>query len=167
MIDEINSVLNILDSEKDPLLIELLKQKKETKAKIGKFEFDVNEVKPAKNRIDKVLYYAKEEFLSNNTKYDKIQSILKNFSCQNCPFSVDKFIPNNGYSHGGYSVKWRDENRLGCQRCDQKKDKLIDYAYNLDLSVEQQFKQVVTNEVIDTFTLIFIIEKKLKQLKTK
>lgn len=160
MIEQIDSVLEILDGEKDHLLIELLKQKKETKVKISKFEFDSNNAKTAKSRINNVLYNAKEELLSNYPAYGKIRSILERFGCYECPFGVTTYI-------NGYNTKRPNKERIGCKRCSYKKEKFYDYLENLETSIDKTFESLVTNELIDTYTLIFIIEKKLKELKTK
>jgi hypothetical protein len=160
MNSEIDLVISLLDKDKDCLLIALLRQKKESKVFIQNKEFDAADCVIAKKRIDKLLIFTKEQILDNHKYYRKIENILEKNSCYGCRFSVKKWNEKNCFQ---YNVP--DNSRLGCSACAIKKDKFSEYLEGIDAAIDLQFKTLITKELIETYTLLFILEKKLKQTK--
>ena len=94
MISEIDSVLSLLDDNKDALLINLLNEKKSTKVLINEMEFDANCIKQSERVCNEILDDAVDETLENSPYYQKLQRI-QGIDCDGCKYA--EFVPSKTF----------------------------------------------------------------------
>ena len=166
MIDHIDAVLELLDSEKDHLLIELLKQKRESKVKIGSFQFSSDLIYQVNKNISFLMKEPSLEIVKNDKFLNRLKAIDDNSNCDDCKFAVT--IEKEDPIYGPIEpYKWMDETRIGCQRCFEKTTKIYSYIRECESYSHEFLKKNVPNDIIETKALIFTIQHKLKELKTK
>lgn len=174
MIKEIDSVLSLLDDNKDMLLISLLNEKKSTKVFINDMEFDSNCIKQSERVCNEILDAAVEETLENTPYYQKIKKILSS-DCDGCKHAEYSFHdtylkdPEFYERHNHLERGWwkpKNSNITACVQCFYRSDKLDNYKSSIETMLRKNIQTCINREIIETKAMIFIIQQKLKEIKT-
>ena len=127
----IKELISTLDESKDPVLVMALKDKiyRDEQTELGKVSFTDKELRRSKNDCAKMVNNYLSEALENDPAYQKIESILSRFECEECRFSIKK---TSTYSHYGSNI-YHDfigsDDTDRCRRCNRKQCKLHDINY--------------------------------------
>ena len=162
MINEIDSVISLLDQDIDLLLISLLEQKKSKKTLVAKFEINAYTKKRVIDELENTIHSTCMEELERSDYYLKLKKISDN-NCDKCKHSIIK-TTRLKYS-GDIEYKSHNENRIGCKQCLSRCSLLEEYSESIRKDMFEKMREVITDEIIETKCLISIINKKTKQLK--
>lgn len=164
MKEQIENIINQLDSDKDFLLISLLQQKIKINYCSWSPKFTEEQIKRAKMSFRTVLHNIKNELYATNTKYQKAVRINNNNQCytNNTPCKNAILTPSHFLNRDFY---YKNDNNPVCASCRLRVNKILDFIEQEDVRFESIIETLATDEIIETFAAINLIKYKLKQLK--
>jgi hypothetical protein len=160
---DIENLISLLDSDKDYLLIELLKQKIQT-TKYYDPRITQKEILNANKGMTRIGTKAMLDDFILNPVVKKAKEILQRHACDTCKYSVETFSEYTDFNGVTEIFEYNisDVNNPVCNSCSTKKDRLQDISF---FSAANRFDPSIMGEdFIKTRALIIKIQNKLKQL---